>query len=168
MFAAALIAPAGRRDEYGVVYMDAYGYPNMCGHATIGVATTLFEEGLIELPSPRFSGHVELGLSTPAGRVALRAHLDNGKAESIAFSAPIAFYLGSVEVDLGGLTKVVEIAYGGQWYAFIDLSNTGLNVVADDIDELVKMAARARVDIERNIRLNDPMTGKPPHPLNIV
>jgi proline racemase len=168
MFAAVLIAPATSHDEYGVVYMDAYGYPNMCGHATIGVATTLFEQGLIEPPSPGFCGHVELCLSTPAGRVALRAHLENGKAESIAFSAPIAFYLGSMEVDLGGLTKVVEIAYGGQWYAFIDLNNTGYNVAADDIDELVKMGARARVQIEREIRLNDPMTGKPPHPLNVV
>jgi proline racemase len=41
MFAAVLIAPATSRGEYGVVYMDVYGYPNMCGHATIGVATTL-------------------------------------------------------------------------------------------------------------------------------
>jgi proline racemase len=105
---------------------------------------------------------------TPAGRVALRAHLENGRAESIAFSAPIAFYLGSMKVDVGGLSKIVEIAYGGQWYAFIDLIDTGYHVAADDIDELVRMGARARLEIERNIRLIDPATGKPPHPFNIV
>jgi proline racemase len=168
MLAAVLIAPATSRRDYGVVYMDAYGYPNMCGHATIGVATTLFEQGLIQGPSPGFCGDVELGLLTPVGRVALRARLENGRAESIAFRAPIAFYLGSMEVDIGDLTKAVDLAYGGQWYAFIDLANTGCHVEADEIDELIKMAMRARMQIERNIRMKDPMTGKPPHPVNIV
>jgi proline racemase len=168
MFAAVLIAPATSRREYGVVYMDAYGYPNMCGHATIGVATTLFEQGLIQAPSPGFCGHVELGLLTPVGRIALRARVENGRAESIAFRAPIAFYLGSMEVDIGGLTKVVDLAYGGQWYAFIDLANTGRNVEADEIDELIKMGTEARMQIERKIRMNDPLTGKPPHPVNVV
>lgn len=168
MFAAVLIAPATSGGDYGAVYMDAYGYPNMCGHATIGVATTLFEQGLIQAPSPDFCGHVELGLLTPAGRIALRARLENGRVESIAFRAPIAFYVGSMEVEIGGLTKVVDLAYGGQWYAFIDLAHTGCKVEPHEIDELIKMSTAARMQIERNIRLTDPMTGKPPHPVNVV
>jgi proline racemase len=168
MFAVVLIAPATADGEYGVVYMDAYGYPNLCGHATIGVATTLFEQGLIRAPTPTFCGHLELGLATPAGRIALRARLENGKVESIAFRAPLAFYLGTLEIEFAGLTKVVELAYGGQWYAFIDVANTGCRVEADEIDELIKMGAQARVAIERNIRMIDPMTGKPPHPVNVV
>ena len=168
MFAAVLLAPATPNGEYGVVYMDAYGYPDLCGHATIGVATTLFEEGLIQPSSPGFCGNVELGLSTPAGRVALRARLENGRTESIAFRAPIAFYLGSMEIAIRGITKSVDLAYGGQWYAFVDLADTGCKVAADEIDELINMAALARSQIERNIRMNDPMTGKPPHPVNVV
>jgi proline racemase len=148
--------------------MDAYGYPDLCGHATIGVATTLFEEGLVQPSSPDFCGHVDLGLSTPAGRIALRARLENGRAESIAFRAPIAFYLGSMEIAIRGITKSVDLAYGGQWYAFVDLANTGCSVAADEIDELINMGALARSQIESNIRMVDPMTGKPPHPINVV
>jgi len=168
MFAVVLIAPATADGEYGVVYMDAYGYPNLCGHATIGVATTLFEQGLIRAPSAAYCGHLELGLTTPAGRIALRARLENGKVESIAFRAPVAFYLGTLDIQFGGLTKVVELAYGGQWYAFIDVANTGCRVEANAIDELIKMGAQVRIEIERNIRMTDPLTGKPPHPINVV
>jgi proline racemase len=168
MFAAVLIAPATPDGEYGVVYMDAYGYPNMCGHATIGVATTLFEEGLIQPPSPNFCGNVELVLLTPTGRIALRARLEAGRVESIAFRTPMAFYLGSMEVDIGCATKVADLAFGGQWYAFIDLANTNFHVTANDIDELIRMGAAARREIERNIRMTDPITGRPPHPINVV
>jgi proline racemase len=168
MFAAVLIAPATPDDEYGVVYMDAYGYPDMCGHATIGIATTLFEEGLIAVSSPDFCGHVELGLLTPAGRVALRARLENGRVESIAFRTPIAFYLGSLDIQIGGTTKAVDLAYGGQWYAFIDVANTGFHVEANDIDPLITLAARTRVEIEHALQMKDPLTGARPSPINVV
>ena len=168
MFAVVLIPPATPDGEYGAVYMDAYGYPNMCGHATIGVATTLFEQGMIRSPSPDFCGTVELGLLTPGGRIALRARLQQGRVASIAFRTPVAFYLGSMEVEIAGTPKVVDLAYGGQWYAFIDLIDTGHHVDANEIDELVRMGADARSQIERTIRMNDPSTGMPPNPINVV
>lgn len=168
MFAAALIAPATPDLEYGVVYMDAYGYPDMCGHATIGVTTTLFEEGLIPVPIPDFSGHVELGLLTPAGRIALRARLENGKVESVAFRTPIAFYLGCVDVEVCGSLKAVDLAYGGQWYAFIDVANLGFHVDANEIDQLITVAASTRIAIEQALQMKDPLTGAPPRPINVV
>lgn len=168
MFAVVLIAPVNGDDEYGVVYMDAHGYPDMCGHATIGVATTLFEAGLIRVATPDFCGQIELGLLTPAGRIALRARFENGRVESVAFRTPIAFHLGSMQAGIGGRTRVVELAYSGQWYAFIDLAHSGLHVDANDIDALVSLGAVARREIERTIRMDDPMTGRPPNPINVV
>ena len=66
MFAAVLIAPATSRDEFGVVFMDAYGYPNMCGHATIGVAPPI-QQGLIEVPSPLFADTSSFAYRRPQG-----------------------------------------------------------------------------------------------------
>ena len=165
MFAAALIPPETPAGEYGVVFMDASGYPNMCGHATIGVATTLFEEGLLEA-----NGHstIEFGLLTPAGRVSLRARLREGRVEAVAFRTPFAFHLGSLEIETAGHTRTVDLSYGGQWYAFIDLEGSGCQVDPNDIDELVDRAARARVQIEATMPFTDPLTGRPPSPINIV
>jgi proline racemase len=85
MFVAALIAPGVNEIDYGVVFMDANTYPDMCGHATIGVATTLFELGLVGPEQPDYTGTWEFGLRTPAGRIELRATLLDGRCEGIAF-----------------------------------------------------------------------------------
>ena len=165
MFAAVLIPPATPGGEYGVVYMDSHGYPDMCGHATIGVATTLFAEGLLQATSDTT---VEFGLLAPAGRIALRARLREGRVESVAFRTPLAFHLGSMQAEIAGRTRTVELSYGGQWYAFVDLAGSDCHVDPNDIDRLVEMAAQARTRIEAAVQLIDPFTGKPPTPINIV
>ena len=118
----------------------------MCGHATIGVATTLFEEGLLEA-----NGHsiIEFGLLTPAGRVALRARLREGRVEAVAFRTPFAFHLGSLEIEAAGRTRTVDLSYGGQWYAFIDLEGSGCQVDPNDIDELVEGKGDGVVAVKR-------------------
>ena len=61
MFAVVLIAPATADGEYGVVYMDAYGYPDLCGHATIGVGNDFIRTGFATSPDSRL-------LRTPRAR----------------------------------------------------------------------------------------------------
>ena len=56
MFVAALIEPVALSGDYGVVFMDAQAYPDMCGHATIGVATTFVGLGLVGPDDPGFTG----------------------------------------------------------------------------------------------------------------
>ena len=45
MFGAVLTEPVSPGADFGVFYMHNSGYMNMCGHATIGVCTALFELG---------------------------------------------------------------------------------------------------------------------------
>jgi proline racemase len=169
MFAVALIAPAPGDEDYGVLFMDAGGYPDMCGHATIGVATTLFELGLIEPAAPDHTGFHHFGLRTPAGRLALRATLREGRCEAIAFRSPIAFYLGAVDLVApdGGAMRV-DIAYGGQWYAFVPVEAVGLRIVPDAIDDLIAAAAPVRAQLAKALTIADPRSGRVPEVGNIV
>ncbi|UVK38426.1 proline racemase family protein [Mesorhizobium sp. AR10] len=169
MFSVALIAPASPGDDYGVVYMDAATYPDMCGHATIGAATTLIELGLVGPIMPGYDGAFEFGLRTPAGRVELRATLKNGRCEAVAFRLGFAFYLCSLELRLGDdRTVPVHIAHGGQWYAFIDVAAAGLRVEANAIDALIVAAQDIRARIAAQLTSADPRNGKPPVVGNIV
>ncbi|MFT3964389.1 MAG: proline racemase family protein [Sphingobium sp.] len=168
MFAAALIPPEAVGGVHGVLFMDANGYPDMCGHATIGTATTLIELGLVGPEAPDFTGTFEFPLDTPAGRLHLRASLDNGRCVSVAFRSPGAYHVGDVTIEMAGRPVVAEVAYGGQYYAFVPVEAAGLAVEPDAIDALIAAAAPVRDAIARQGGLIDPRTGLAPTVGNIV
>jgi len=165
MFGVAMIPPAHAGDLFGAVYMDAHGYPDMCGHATIGFATTLFAAGWLTAAD----GRHDFAIRTPMGLVDLTARLEQGVCRAVAFRAPLAYYLGAVDLVLGdGRTCRVEIGHGGQWYAFVPVALTGLSVAPAHIDGLVAAAAPVRAALAAQLALVDPLSGRVPAVGNIV
>ena len=145
MFSVALIHPDRPGGEFGVVFMDAAAYPDMCGHATIGTATTLLELGFVQAPAPGFTGVFEFALQTPAGRVPLRARLEAGRCKSVAFIFEGAHFLKTVDLDLPDVGAVaVDLAYAGQWYAFLPVSAARTTIDVAKIKELIAAASVVR------------------------
>lgn len=145
MFSVALIHPDRPGGEFGVVFMDAAAYPDMCGHATIGTATTLLELGFVQAPAPGFTGVFEFALQTPAGRVPLRARLEAGRCKSVAFIFEGAHFLKTVDLDLPDVGAVaVDLAYAGQWYAFLPVSAARSTIDVAKIKELIAAASVVR------------------------
>ena len=156
LFAAALVPALDPGCATGVVFMDAAGYPDMCGHATIGVVTTLVDLG-------RVSGldeQVEVAIETPGGRIETRVTLAGGRAESVAFVNQPAFFLEAFELAARGESLAVSVAFGGQWYAFIDPRQLGLAVEPDCIEELVRAAAELQPAIAASVGRRDPRSGE--------
>ena len=90
----------------------------MCGHGTIGTVTMALEHGLV---SPKKPGR--LLLDTPAGRVVAEYEQDGRNVERVRIRN-VPSYLALREAarsmcpELGEL--VVDIAYGGNFYAIIE------------------------------------------------
>lgn len=146
MFVAALTPRHAPDCVAGVVFMSASGYPDMCGHATIGVATTLVEAGLIANPAEPFR------IDTPGGPITISATVIDGRVREITFRNRPAFYAGTVDVPTpGGGTTPVDIAYGGQWYAFVDAAAFGLDVAPEDIDQMRETARTIREALKRRL-----------------
>jgi len=155
MFSVALIHPDRPGGEFGVVFMDAAAYPDMCGHATIGTATTLLELGLVQAPTPDFTGIFEFGLQTPGGRVPLRARLETGRCKSVAFVFEGAYFLKTVDLNLPDIGAVaVDLAYAGQWYAFLPVSAARTTIDVAKIKALIAAASVVREALAE--RLRDP------------
>jgi proline racemase len=166
MFAAILLPAPGEGSIQRVVFADAGGYPDMCGHAAIGVATTLTELGRVD--GTPHDGELEFALETPRGEITVRVQVENDRAVAVTFRNQPSFFLETVSIPSPAGEATVDVAYGGQWYAFVDARVFGLAVRPEQIQDLVVHAQTVRAAIAARITQADPLTGTPPDVGNIV
>jgi len=121
----ALLQPPAREDaDWGVVFIEASGFLPMCGHGTIGVATVLVETGMVEVVEPE----TEIRLDVPAGLVVARVDVEEGRATRVTIENVPSFVErldAAIEVPGYG-TVPYSIAFGGNFYALVDLDALGL------------------------------------------
>jgi proline racemase len=122
----AILQPPTRSDaDFGVLYIEVSGCLPMCGHGTIGVATVLVETGMVEVISPITT----IRLDTPAGLVAAEVAVSpDGAAQSVTIrNVPSFAYDLDAAVRVPGVGEVrYDLAYGGNFYAMVELSDLGL------------------------------------------
>lgn len=138
----AIIYPAYREDcDFAVIFIEVSGCLPMCGAGTIGLVTAAIEEGLV---TPRIPGR--LSIETPAGRVDISYDKPGEFVESVRmFNVASYLHAADVEVDVAGLGKlVVDIAYGGNFYAVVEPQ--------DAWQGLDGMTAADIVDLSRKLR----------------
>ena len=121
----AILQPSTRPDaEWGVIYIEVSGCLPMCGHGTIGVATVLVETGMVEVVEPVTT----IRLDTPAGLVIARVAVTDGHADSVTIENVPSYSVrldATVEVPGYG-TVPYSLAFGGNFYAMVDLDTVGL------------------------------------------
>lgn len=114
-----LYPPCDPQNDVGVLFIETSGCLPMCGHGTIGTITIAIEKGLI---SPKVIGKVRM--EAPAGLVLIDYQQnEKGKVTSVKLTNVPSFLaaegLSITCPDLGDL--VVDVAYGGNYYAIIDV-----------------------------------------------
>ncbi len=117
MSGAILYPPSDPQNDTGILFIETSGCLPMCGHGTIGAVTIMLEEGLVV---PKFAG--QLRLETPAGLVTVSYRQEQNSIKSVRLTnIPSFLYKEGIAVkcpDLGEL--LVDVAYGGNFYAIID------------------------------------------------
>ncbi|MFF3981347.1 proline racemase family protein [Streptomyces sp. NPDC055808] len=132
----AILQPPTRPDaDYGVLFIEVSGALPMCGHGTIGVATVLVETGMVAVTEPVTT----VRLDTPAGLVSVDVRVEDGEARAVTLTNVPAFCLAlDRKVEVPGLgTVTYDLAYGGNFYAFVELEALGLPFARDRKDELL-------------------------------
>jgi proline racemase len=132
----AILQPPIRPDaDAGVVFIEVSGCLPMCGHGTIGTATVLVETGLVEVREPV----TVIRLDTPAGLVEASVEVDDGRARSVTLqNVPSYLHLRDAVVRVPGLGEVVlDLAFGGNFYALLPAASAGLKVEPELHDDLV-------------------------------
>ncbi|MCC3862420.1 4-hydroxyproline epimerase [Pseudemcibacter aquimaris] len=112
-----LYDPVDENSDTGVLFIETTGCLPMCGHGTIGTVTAILERGIV---TPKNEG--ELVLEVPAGLVKVE-YQRNGEFIEWVRIHNVASYLAATDIvvecpELGEL--VVDISYGGNYYAIVD------------------------------------------------
>ncbi len=113
-----LYPPSDPQNDIGVLFIETSGCLPMCGHGTIGTITIAVEEGLVV---PKVPGH--LRIETPAGLVLIEYRQEGKKVKSVKLTNVKSFLAAEqIPVDCPDLgTILVDVAYGGNFYAIVDV-----------------------------------------------
>ena len=146
-----LYPPHDDNNDVAVLFIETSGCLPMCGHGTIGTITIAIQEKLI---MPRTPGIVRL--ETPAGLVIV--NYDPPKQPPLRGS----FYVRSVKLtnvpsflhsaeltaDCPGLGElVVDVSYGGNFYAIVDVQKNFPGLEHFTADKLIAWARELRKNI---------------------
>ncbi|MFG2140143.1 proline racemase family protein [Streptomyces sp. NPDC048650] len=132
----AVLQPPTRPDaDYGVLYVEVSGLLPMCGHGTIGVATVLVETGMVPVVEPVTT----VRLDTPAGLVSVDVQVRDGAAVAVTFTNVPAFCVAlDRKADVPGFgTVTYDLAFGGNFYAVVELDALGLPFDRSRKDDLL-------------------------------
>ncbi len=153
----AILQPPTRPDaDWGVLFIEVSGCLPMCGHGTIGVATVLVETGMVEVTEPVTT----IRLDTPAGLVVAEVAVNDGHADSVSLRNVASFVTAlDSTVDVPGFGTVrYDMAFGGNFYAIVELEEIGVPFGRSHTRELMDAGLAIMAAIER--------TDAPVHPDN--
>ena len=154
MFGAFLVEPTDKKADKGVIFMDAGGYLNMCGHCTIGSITVLLETGMIEAKE----GENTVVLEAPSGLIETKATIKNSKVESVTLqNVPSFVYKENLTAQVDGININYDICFCGSFFAMVDVRNSG-------IKSMTKSNAREAVEIGMHLKKIINETVKVQHP----
>ncbi|MDQ3017243.1 MAG: 4-hydroxyproline epimerase, partial [Bacteroidota bacterium] len=139
-----LYPPADSNHDAAILFIETSGCLPMCGHGTIGTVTIAIEEKLI---IPKIPG--KLILEVPAGIIHVDYSMQDDKVKTVKIkNVPSFLYAHSLVATcpiLGDI--IVDVAYGGNFYAIIDTQEhfTGLQDYA--VDQLISWGRAIRDDL---------------------
>jgi len=138
-----IIYPSSREDcDFGALFIEVSGCLPMCGAGTIGLSTVVIEEGLI---TPREPG--TLAIETPAGRVDVDYTMSGEYVDSIRlFNVASYLHSADVVVDVPGIGElVVDIAYGGNFYAVVEPQENWAGLQGLTTADIVNLSQKLRL-----------------------
>lgn len=148
-----LYPPHDPQNDVAVLFIETSGCLPMCGHGTIGTITIGIEEGLIR---PKTPGIVRM--EAPAGLVIAKYHSDGRKVKSVSITNVVSYlHAEGLAVDCAELGQLqFDLAYGGNFYAIIDVQRNFSGIENFRAEQLVMMSREIRKNINNRYEFIHP------------
>ncbi len=148
-----LYPPSDPENDTGILFIETSGCLPMCGHGLIGTVTVAVENKLVK---PKKEG--EMRLETPAGLVIAMYKTTGGKVSSVRFTnVPSFLHSENLQADCPGLGRLVfDVAYGGNFYAIIDMQQNFTGIDDYPASRLIEFSRKLRDNINRDFEFIHP------------
>lgn len=157
MFGAFICEPVHEEADYGIIFMDAGGYLNMCGHNTIAAMTAAVECGWVDVESDQ--REVKVVQDTPAGLVYGNVKLsEDYYAQSVSFDNVASFlYKKNVKVDVPDLGEItVDISFGGSFFVLLPAKEIDLEIKPENSSKFSEIGMKIRNAVNEQIEIQHP------------
>ncbi len=176
MYGAILVKPSLPDAVTGVLFTHNEGYSTMCGHAVIALGRFLVDAGY----APRAEPLTRFAIEAPCGLLRLAVEVTGGKAGRVTFESVPAFALCLDHAVNSGPHQgtLVDVAYGGAFYAILPASRLGLDFFQAPVAALAVAAGNITDAVRAGLTITHPHEpdlgflygtiltddAKPPHP----
>jgi proline racemase len=144
--------------DMAVLFMHNEGYSTMCGHAVIALGRYAVDRGIVPATPPASLVRIQC----PCGLVRAKVEVANGPqgptTGAVAFESVPAFaYRLDAAVELPGHGRLLlDIGYGGAFYAVVPAAAFGLDVRRSPVQALVEAAARVTEAAKAQVPIEHP------------
>jgi len=155
MFGSMLVQPIADEADYGIIFMDGGGYLNMCGHGSLGAATTIVETGMVEVVEP----YTKVVLESPAGLIDAKVLVKDEKVKEVTITnVPAFLYKEDLEIEIPELGKIkVDIAFGGSFFALVRAEDLDIDIIPANSSKISDIGMKIRDEVNKSIIIAHPL-----------
>ncbi|MFN2457600.1 MAG: 4-hydroxyproline epimerase [Chitinophagaceae bacterium] len=148
-----LYPPHDAENDVAVLFIETSGCLPMCGHGTIGTITIAIEEKLIV---PKTVGIVRM--EAPAGLIIANYGLIDERVQSVKITNVPSFLAAEgLTVTCAGLGELtVDVSYGGNFYAIVDVQQNFPGLEHYSADQLIAWGRVIRKSINEQCNFIHP------------
>ncbi|WP_421953228.1 4-hydroxyproline epimerase [Pelagibacterium sp.] len=154
MMSGSILYPPTRPDcEVAILFIETSGCLPMCGHGTIGTITMAIENGLI---TPREQG--KLSIEAPAGKVDITYRQEGRFVEEVRLTNVASFlHAEGLTAQVEGFGElVVDVAYGGNFYAIVEPQKLFRDMADFTAAELIGLSPKLRTALNEKYEFVHP------------
>ncbi|WP_210526200.1 proline racemase family protein [Rubellimicrobium arenae] len=149
-----LVPPVHPEAHAGFIVLQADRAHPMSGSNCICVVTALIESGRVPAQEPE----TVVRLDTPAGLVTARARVTNGRCHSVSLDNVPAFTIALdqvVQTPDWGMIRA-DIAFGGVFYAIVDVDQVGLSIEPEHARALAEAGIAIKALLADQVQVSHP------------
>lgn len=154
MYGCIIMPSVTQEADFGVIFMHTEGYSSMCGHGIIAITKVAIESGLVEPVEPQ----TIIKIDSPAGLIIAIAYIKNSKVGKISFQNVPSYVVAldsAIKIPEYGKIKY-DLAFGGAYYAYVQVSDVGLTCYPKDITKLIHVGREIKRAISNTINIEHP------------